>query len=190
MRRLDPNGPERLAVERGPAHLGVTWRASALAGAAGYRLELDGRTVAELDAGATSHAFDPLDGEAAELALSVLDEAGDVIGESVRRVPAFEPLETLSATVYGPRLVQIGFPIDPVVQRLGRYLVWRDGVPLGRAPEGATDYVDDTVEPGTTYRYRVTPDYLPAGSLDPADLDEGPLVRRRSETLEVTTPDG
>jgi hypothetical protein len=68
--------------------------------------------------------------------------------------------------------------------------VWRDDVPLARAPDGAYDYVDDTVEPDTTYRYFVTPDYLPPGPLNSNDVRDGPLLRRRSATIEVTTPSG
>jgi hypothetical protein len=188
-RSLDARGPGFRLIERGPAFLAATWKASTQPGAAGYRLEFAGRVIAEMDVGTLAHDFDPLDGDAAELVLSVVDSAGVVLGQSVRRVPAFAPLETLTSTIYGARLVQISFPGDFAVQRLGRYLVWRDGVPLARAPDGAYDYVDDTVEPGTTYKYFVTPDYLPQGSLDAGDMDKGPVLRRRSETIEVTTPD-
>lgn len=187
-RRLDVNGPTGFAVERGPAHMAASWQLSTLADAAGYRLELDDRLVTELDADVDEYVFDPLDDGAAELMLSVLSADGTVLGQSVRRIPAFKQLETLSVTIYGPRLAQISFPGDRTVRRYGRYLVWRDGVPFARAPDGAYDYVDATVEPGTTYRYFVTPDYLPQGSLDPANARDGPLLRRRSETIEVTTP--
>lgn len=189
-RRLDANAPAGFSVERGPALMVASWEPQALARAAGYRLEMDGRLVAELDADADEFRFDPLDGATAELVLSVLSADGEVLGQGLRRVPAFEPLEAMSAIVYAPRLVQVSFPGDARVRRYGRYLVWRDGVPLGRAPDGAYDYVDDTVEPDTTYRYFVTPDYLPQGSLDPVDAGAGPLLRRRSETIEVTTPAG
>lgn len=190
MRSLDANGPVIHVIERGPAFLSASWNASTLPEASGYRLEFAGRLIAELDTDVLEQVFDPLYGEEGEIVLSVLDNASTVLGQSVRRVPEFETRETLSSMIYGARLVQISFSGDFGVQRYGRYLVWRNGVPLARAPDGAYDFVDNTVEPGTTYEYFVTPDYLPQGSLDTTDTNFGPVLRRRSETIAVTTPAG
>lgn len=187
-RQLDTRGPAFTSIERGPAVLALDWKETVVPNAAGYRIEFGGRLIAELGLEEQNYSFDPLDGEAADIVLSVIDSNDAVLASTFRHVPAFEPLETLSATVYGARLVQISFQGDFHVQRYSRYLVWRDGVPLGRAPDGAYDYVDDTVQPGTTYTYHVTPDYLPQDTLTPATAEQGPVLRRRSETLEVTTP--
>ncbi len=189
-RSLDENGPGFTRIERGPAFLSARWNASTLSAAAGYRLEFGGRLVEELNADTLTHTFDPLDGAAAEITLSVIDENGSVLSQSVRQVPAYEPLESLSSIIYGARLVQISFGGDPAVQRYGRYLIWRNGVPLARAPAGAHDYVDDTVQPGTSYEYHVTPDYLPPNSLDATASDASPVIWRRSETIELATPAG
>jgi hypothetical protein len=41
---------------------------------------------------------------------------------------------------------------DPTVQG---YRIWRDGVAVGEAPAGATQYLDEGLQPGTRYRYEV-----------------------------------
>jgi len=72
--------------------------------------------------------------------------------------------------------------------RYSRYLVWRDGEPLIRAEDGANSYWDASVEPGRTYTYHITPDYLLGESLDASRLQTSPLLQRQSNTVTVTMP--
>jgi len=46
------------------------------------------------------------------------------------------------------------------------YLVWRNGIPIGRSLNGADNYFDKDEALGATYTYYVTADYLYDDSFD------------------------
>lgn len=75
------------------------------------------------------------------------------------------------------------------------YKVWRDGVCVTASPLSETSYVDTDVEPGRTYRYRVTADYgvdgESAGSAEvETALKSGVGSLRESGGLAVTGGEG
>ncbi len=108
---------------------------------------------------------------------------------SVRVVPAFENKENVTVELLAPRQVEITFNGDFLMRRLGKYLVWRDGVPIGRSINGADNYIDESIELGQTYSYYVTPDYLPDESLDASTMQVRPLLQRQSNSVSISTPE-
>jgi len=175
-------------VRRADTSLSVFWAASESSDAAGYRISINDSLVVEVDKGVTETVIeDPVNGEAATLVLEAMGEDGNVLWRKTRRVPAYaDPAVNLSATVRAPRLVEL------TVERIygDRFLVWRNGVLIGRSiGGGASIYTDDTVESGQTYTYAVTPDYLLNDTLDPELLQRSPLLQQQSNVVEVQTPD-
>ncbi len=174
-------------VRRGDTGFEVYW--SATPGADAYRIDIDDAFVADFGAEAREASLDdPTGGAEAVLVLEALAADGTVLQRRRRVMPSWQALENPTAEAQAPRLLEVAFDGNDVIERYSNYLVWRDGVPVGRSINGADNYVDTTVDPATTYEYFVTPDYLRGESLDASALRDGPLLQRRSAVVEVTTP--
>ena len=177
-RDIDNEDVVGLVVRRAPDELTLAWRA--VDSAASYRIEIDNRFVDELDATATRLVTANLSGGAPfEVQVTALDSAGTALLLQRRRLPAYEVSGEFRAEVYGKDLLELFFN-DRCAD-----VVLRDGEALER-PGGAS-FVDDTVQPGQTYQYRLLCD-IPFGTDVDDALVNGLRYQRVSEAIEVSTP--
>ncbi|ASJ76746.1 FG-GAP repeat protein [Granulosicoccus antarcticus] len=153
-----------------------------------YQISINDVFAGEFDIALDSATVDDAtDGEEAVVEVTVLSNNDEVLSTTRRLVPAFEKIENLTAALIAPRLVELTFNGTVRPPFYLTYLVWRDGVPVGRAGAGAFTYIDSDLELGTTYTYFVTPDYLMDKSLDAEQLKTFPLVQRQSGSVVVET---
>ena len=177
-RDIDNEDVLGLVVRRAPDELTLAWRA--VDSATSYRIEIDNRFVDELDATATRFITTNLTGGAPfEVQVTALDSAGTSLLLQRRRLPAYDFTGEFRAEVYGKDLLELFFN-DRCAD-----VVLRDGEALGR-PRG-TSFVDDTVQPGQTYQYRLLCD-IPLGTDVDDALVNGLRYQRVSEAIEVSTP--
>ena len=187
--RPDNAGPTNIVVQQGEGSLTAYWQAPETGTAESYRISINDSFITDTSASITQATFtDPTNGSEATMVIEALSASGVVLGSNQRNIPARVQLENLVATVQAPRLVQLEFNASSSILRYSRYLVWRDGEPLIRAEDGANSYWDASVEPGRTYTYHITPDYLLGESLDASRLQTSPLLQRQSNTVTVTMP--
>ena len=190
-RPRDASSASGPVVVRDPTDFIVFWETPAPAGIQRYRLSINGTIAIELDASAGFVDYPDLtDGDEATLVLEGLTgDGGDVVNSRTRIVPAYPDSESLIVTRIAPRLVELTFNGDPLIENFSNYLVWRDGTPIGRSINGADNYIDDTVVLGVNHNYFITPDYLatdPTGFTAPLDtqvLESSPLLQRRSNSV-------
>lgn len=180
-------------VRRSPDAFEVRATSAAPAGTDDYLVSIDGRFAGTIDGGGqgTGQGLEIADtsgGAEVTITVQARDADGTALATTRRTVPSFSGL-TLDARLVAPRLVELVVnERSRAFRSYGRFLVWRDGVPLGRPVTGAGNYFDEDLVLGRTYTYFVTPDTLPGGSLDPSPLANAPLVQQRSGTVTLTTP--
>ncbi len=131
---------------------------------------------------------DMTDGEEASIVVTGLTAEGEALTTHRRLVPAYPSTENLTAVLTEPRQVKLTFNAGTEPPRLLNYLIWRNGVPIGRAVVGALHYFDSDLALNTTYSYHITPDYVMDKSLDSTSLSAFPLVQRQSNSVTITTP--
>lgn len=188
-RNLDPAGPGSIVVQQREDVLAVYWQSPTDSNPSSYRVSINDSFITDTLAGTRTATFaDPTNGAEALMTVEALSSSGVVLGSNQRVIPARVQVENLVATVHAPRLVSIEFNSETLVARYSQYLVWRNGELHARVQNGARSYWDSTVEPGQTYTYHITPDYLLGESLNAQSLQRWPLRQRQSNTVEVTTP--
>lgn len=176
-------------VRRGPRTLDVFWLESEHVDARKYRLGVN-NTVSEYDLGVTTASFaGDLTNIPLTVSIEVLTDNDDVLNRSIRQVPADPALESLEGKLLAPRQIELTFNSVGLIKRYSHYLIWRNGIPIGRSLNGADNYIDNDLILGESYRYFITPDYLRNSSLEASLLHERPLLQRQSNIVELSTPD-
>jgi hypothetical protein len=177
-------------VRRTPTGFVINVAENVRAGSSRLALSINDVDAGEFDAAlADITASDLTGGAEAVVVVSLFSSENEIVRTVRRIVPAYANSENLTVSLLAPRLAEITFNGDILIRRLGHYLVWRNGVPIGRALSGADNYIDRDMELGTTYSYYVTPDYLYDESLDATLMRVSPLLQRQSNSASVTTPE-
>ena len=151
---------------------------------------VDGEVVATLEAMTRQYMLPRIGATPPfRLAVQALADNDAVIGTTIRQVAARFEDDTLSATVYGPTLVELVFNRqEPWTSRTMRYQVWRNCEFLTLAQENADGYWDSTAQPGRSYTYYLTPLYSRFNDVNTqAALRDYPPLQRRSNSVTVVT---
>lgn len=188
--RRDISSIDGPVVRRTPTTFVVNVPDNVRAGSSRLALSINDVDAGEFDAAMTDITVNDLTGGAeAVVAVTLISNENEIVRTVSRIVPAFANSENLSVTLLAPRLVELTFNGEQLLLRLGHYLVWRNGVPVGRSLSGADNYIDQDLELGTTYSYYVTPEYLYDDSFDATLMRNSPLLQRQSNSVSVTTPE-
>lgn len=127
-------------------------------------------------------------GVQATVVVQLISGDNNIIRTVRRVVPAYTRTENLNAVLLAPRLIELTFNGDALIRRYSHYLVWRNGVAIGRSINGADNYVDQDVELGQNYTYFITPDYLYDSSLNSELVRQSPLLQWQSNSVIISTP--
>lgn len=161
-----------------------------------FTLGADRLLVSVNDVNAGEFASDAIDividdltaGVQATVVVQLISGDNNIIRTVRRVVPAYTRTENLNAVLLAPRLIELTFNSDALIRRYSHYLVWRDGVAIGRSINGADNYVDQDVELGQDYTYYITPDYLYDSSLNSELVRQSPLLQWQSNSVIISTP--
>ncbi len=176
-------------VRRGKNIVEVFWTKSLNPDVTYYELSINS-TVVQYDSSQNSASLENIWGTGSlTVVLDSMNADGRVLASSRREVPDYAVDETLTAQLLAPRQIELTLVGRNRTFYYAHYLIWRNGVPIGRTINGATNYVDSDVALGATYQYFFTPDYLRNESLDADVLRMQPLLQRQSNIVEIRTPD-
>ncbi len=177
-------------VRRTPSEFVINVPDSVLFGAARVAISVNDVSAGEFDASMADITVSDLTGGVEAVVAVSLVSSDDEVARTVRRVvPAYTSRENVEAALLAPRLIEITFNSDDAVSFYSHYLVWRNGVPIGRSLNGADNYIDADVSLGTTYVYTVTPDYLYDDSFNASLMRVSPLLQRESNSVTISTPE-
>lgn len=155
-----------------------------------YQVTINDMLAAELAGDAYPLIVDDItDGAEARIVVTSLTAQGEELTTNRRLVPAYPDTENLTAALIEPRLIELTFNEGETPPFYLNYLIWRDGMPVGRAVTGALTYIDRDVDLNTTYTYYVTPDYVMDKSLNGTTVATFPLIQRQSNSVTITTPE-
>ena len=192
-RELDISGPMSLVAEQVDEGWHVRWQPPVNGLVDSYRVLVDGEAVATLAASTTQFLLTQVNASPPfRIDVEALGANDTLIGTTIRQVAARYEDDLLSATVYGPTLVELIFDRQaPWDTRTMTYQVWRNCEFLTLAQENASGYWDSTAKPGQSYSYFLTPLYSRFNEVaTPAALRDYPSLQRRSNSVTVVTPGG
>ncbi len=176
-------------VRRSPTSFVINVANSLTSGGERLSISINNVPAGEFDVGTVDITIDNFIGTAEAVVDVVVLSSDDETLTTLRRVvPEFFTQERVTADLLAPRLVELTLNANTLITYYSHYLVWRNGVPIGRSINGADNFIDNNVELGRTYTYYITPDYLYDDSFDVSLMRQGPLLQRQSNSVSVTTP--
>ncbi len=185
---LDPNGAQQIVVQIRQGEWTVHWQSPG-ADAVAYSLSVNGQELANVSNTSSATINDPSLDAGGILVVTTLDGNGNELGNNTRQVPAYEEYGELTASVFGPKIVELLFSSESRVADSLFNLVWRNGQSIdSTSPNGARSYYDTGAQPGQIYRYYIQPDYLLGDRFDDVHLTRWPLLQRASRVVEAWTP--
>ncbi|MFK7891250.1 MAG: hypothetical protein AB8B63_10585 [Granulosicoccus sp.] len=185
---IDDNGPQQIVVQMRQGEWTVHWE-SPDNQAVAYSLSVDDYELSRVSNATTAVLSDQVLDEGGILRVSALDLNGNELGSNIRQIPAYEEFGELSATVIGPKAIELPFNGESRFVRGLYFLVWRNNELIDRTfPSGVRSYFDSGVQPGKIYRYYIQPDYSLGDNLKKENLMRWPRLQRASRVVEAWTP--